>query len=416
MDFYVDAIVKKFNNEDPIVLNSKYWLFKHSYDYVFRPIAFQRKSRYFMCHPKRNFDQSKIFNILHKIKFIDRGVVVLSGYHHLYDKILKQIDVDTLIFTDKKTVPEDSIYKTFVQNFDNLEDKINTDFDLYIFDFEKEVNYDLIKLPFNLMINGKIATLPYIIVFIRNLKFKDECLLKNMFGIVFKEEINRNKIPIFDYRLHQEDRGDYDENYIPLEEIEVLEYFSKEIQEKIDTKHKILIITDEKDFAGIEFVKRFNQFGVVIHRITPKGIVNCTFFNSEDIPDYYFELEEIVNEEDKPIYDISEFKQNHWIKQEEFDLLMENSSIVVIDKDELENFNLSNYEFKYVLNTNYIWDLNYRMDFNTSMRNANVEKIFVYSGPIPTNNRRGIDPSKRRVFYNVKGEKTIFNRYNYIYV
>ena len=95
MDFYVDAIIKKFNNEDPIVLNSKYWLFKHSYDYVFRPIAFQRKSHYFMCHPKRNFDQSKIFNTLHKIKFIDRGVVVLSGYHRLYEKILKQIDVDT---------------------------------------------------------------------------------------------------------------------------------------------------------------------------------------------------------------------------------------------------------------------------------------------------------------------------------
>ena len=195
------------------------------------------------------------------------------------------------------------------------------------------------------MIGNKITTLPYMIIFVRNLKFRDECLLKKMFGIVFKEEINKKKIPIYDYRLHQKNRGDYDENYIPLNEIEVLEYFSKQIKEKINVKNKLLIITDEKDFAAIEFIKQFNQFGLVINRITTKGNINCSFFNRDDIPDYYFELEEIVNEEDRPIYDISEFKQNYWIEQDEFKLLIENSSIIIIDKDELNNLDLSNCEF-----------------------------------------------------------------------
>lgn len=415
MDFYINSIISKNPNINFNDLNSCYWIFKFSNGYSFRPIVFQQKLCNTTIRPKKNFKKSKLFDLLHKIKFIDRGVVVLSGYQQLRDKILKEIDIDTLIFTDRKTVSEDSTFKTFVQNFDNLEDKIKSDFDLYVFEFEREINFELIKLPFNLMIKEQITTLPYIIIFVKNLKFKDECLLKNMFGVIFKEQINKERIPIYDYRLQQENRGDYDENYIPLNETEILEYFSKQIIEEINSKNKLLIVTNEKDFAAIEFIKQFNQFGIIINRITPKGIVNCVFFNQEDIPDYYFELEEIVNEEDKPLYDVSEFKQDYWIEQNEFKLLMENSSIVVIDDDELNNLNLSDFEFKFVLNTNYLWDINYRMDFNTSMRNVNVKKIFVYSGPIPSNLCRRLDLSKRRVLYDVEHEKNIFANYNYFY-
>lgn len=407
-------------------LFTKFWISKISNQFYFRPIAINKTPvnniigdyKYvYNDYPKRNFEDTVLFKILKKFNFKNKGIVVLPGYQQLRQRILSNIDIDSLIFTDSDEYFQDTHFKSYIQNFEHLEDKIHQDFDLYVFDFTKTIDYNLIQLPFRLMISKNISVLPYIIIFTRLLSCDDYNKLTRMFGTIQLPKYRFPELKLFDYRLTQQDRGEYDENYIPLDEQEILKYYVDNISEnqkfKIGIDRKLLIITSDIDYAGIEFVRLLNKQGIVIKTLNKHNRSNIYKFDSTQIPDYYYEVEEI-DEEERAQYDLDEICSNEFVTYDVLKNIINNISIVVIDKDDFSELDLSQFEFRFIINTEFQWDINSRMDFIVSIYNCKCKLLMVYSPTIPSNLKPGIKEHEKKLLYNVQYEQELFEAFNII--
>ncbi len=398
-------------------LFSKYWLYEHNKQMVFRPKAIKEGSVGNITPPKRNFETSVIFKILSSVKFEMLGVIVLSGFQRLRNKILNSIDIDTLVFTDYKGCLEDTHYKSYIQNFDDLENKIRQDFDLYIFDFHETVNFELLNLPFRLMMNKNIETLPYMIIFTPILDSDSFNKLTELYGTVLLPKQDCPELKYFDYRSTQDNRGRFDENYVPLDEQEVISYYTKTISEnnkfKINVHKRLLVVTTDLDYAGIEFIRCLNAPGVVIHKLNIHGSNRIHRFNRDQIPDYYFEVEEIDEEERAP-YDLDEIYGSEFMNYDDLVMLINQTPIVIVEPDTFEEMNLSTFSFYFVINTYFEWDIITRFNFIASIQNCKTKMLLVYSPPIASNLfTKGIKESKK-ILYDLNYESRIFNTYNVI--
>jgi hypothetical protein len=421
MEWYVKSAITK--TVDERLLESKYWVKKNGCGYVFRPLLNSPQLQK-MNSPKVEKPHSILFSILESFNFKSKGVVVLPGFYKLKQTILKEIDTETIIFTDREGYFKDSRFKSIVQNFSNLDTKIKQNFDFYIYDFTKDINYELLTLPFKLILEGNITSLPYIIVFTNILSDDDFKQLSIMFGNIKLPKYTYKPLCIYDYRNTVKNRGKFDENYLPLTEIEVIDYYIKLIEE--NTLHKIfndttqitnkdysniIVFTTEIDYAAIEFTKLFKCNTIIISDITSKLNFHIFTLQESQIPDYYYDIEEL-DQEDKPEYILSDFVKSTCISYNTCNTNLRDYQIIIIHKDCIDQLPDLNINRSYILDTNFEWNLQKRIELIQLYRSFNATYLLTYSAPLPTTLHSGAKLASATVLYDLEYESKIFSSYN----
>lgn len=291
----------------------------------------------------------------------------------------------------------------------------------------------VLLMPMVNVIKGRWSELPYMIALSATYPSKSTWQgreannrLNKIFGSIFLSTSTITNIPVkvWDYREHyeredkegekltgQEARGNFDSHYVPLDDIEAIEYFCEKINNegtiKICPEYKGIVMTytiDTSIYAAL-YVHKFWNCNVVLIRSSTE---QCIFFEKDKYLDV--EVDPMITLSSLNIGEKCDYKD-----------VVDKCCIIVGTLQRLkEGFSIQNITWgictKFIYNTIPRVQILGRIRRNSNNKDLNKqERIFyVCSGCVP--NTIGIPnyKGKHKITYDFSSERTLFKLENYI--
>ena len=348
-----------------------------------------------LLYPKLNIKQK--FNQ-------ECDVLILTPQYILknYDKII-DLNVNLIIY--------DEIHSLLAQSFSKV-----------------------LSLPYELVMNGKIHNLPYMIgltATLPNSSSEEYANLLRIFGKEYNTSDDIRNIPVeyTDYRNYVLKRGEFDQNYDVPDDRDVFEYYLDKImnsnedeQIKPSNKFKLIVIThtiNDSIYCACRAAFQLNLNVLLIRAVSESSYV----ITPESLPENYRESDGF-DDEDLPKYTLDDFKFDNFAKEvKNYQKELNNVAIIVgTDARLKEGFNCGNIVTG--ICTSFLWSTIARIQILGRIRRNNIDveinnhrRLFmVCSGRIPSNLT---DPRRHKFHlpiklnYDLEYEKKMFEIENY---
>ena len=292
----------------------------------------------------------------------------------------------------------------------------------------------VLSLPYELVMNGKIHNLPYMIgltATLPNSSSEEYANLLRIFGKEYNTSDDIRNIPVeyTDYRNYVLKRGEFDQNYDVPDDRDVFEYYLDKImnsnedeQIKPSNKFKLIVIThtiNDSIYCACRAAFQLNLNVLLIRAVSESSYV----ITPESLPENYREPDGF-DDEDLPKYTLDDFKFDNFAKEvKNYQKELNNVAIIVgTDARLKEGFNCGNIVTG--ICTSFLWSTIARIQIlgrirrnNTDVEINNHRRLFmVCSGRIPSNLT---DPRRHKFHlpiklnYDLEYEKKMFEIENY---